>query len=101
MIIKDKINKEILESPFAKAVVDIERELISLGCDLHIDCAEELIKDGSKDPDLWGLNIYPDWRIDFISLINIRPNRDNRSMEIKNEEIRRKIEEIVKKFSPN
>ncbi len=101
MIIKDKIKKEDLLSPFIKAVVDIKREIVSLGCELHIDCAEELIKDGSGPNDLWGFNIYPDGSLDFISLINIRPADNNRSMDIRNSEIRQKIEDIVRRLKPN
>jgi len=100
MLIKDRIKKENLEKPFTKAVADIKREIISIGCELHTDSAEELIKDGSNHNDLWGFNIYPDGSLDFISLINIRPADNNRSMDIQNQEIRRKIEEIVKKFLP-
>ena len=42
------------------------------------------MKNGPEAQDLWGFNIYPDFHLDFISLINIRPADDNRSMEIKN-----------------
>lgn len=98
MIVKDRIKKENLEEPFTKAVADIKRKIISIGCELHTDSAEELIKDGSNYNDLWGFNIYPDGSLDFISLINVRPADNNRSMEIQNQEVRRKIEEIVKKW---
>lgn len=98
MLIRDRIKKENLEKPFTKAVADTKREIISIGCELHIDCSEELIKDGSSPNDLWGFNIYPDGSLDFISLINIRPADNNRSMDIQNEEIRQKIEGVVKKY---
>lgn len=99
MIIKDKIKKEDLQSPFVKAAIDIKKEIISLGCELHIDCAEELIKNGSEAKEIWGFNIYPDGHVDFVSLINIRPADNNRSMEIQNQEIRQKITEVVKKLT--
>jgi len=98
MIVSDKIKKENIENPFTKAVADIERKILSLGCELHSDCADELIENGSRGSDLWGFNIYPDGHLDFVSLLNIKPAVGNRSMEIKDEEICRKIEEIVKKF---
>lgn len=93
-----KIKKEDIQVPFTKAIVDINQEILSIGCELHIDCAEELIKNGSVAKDLWGFNIYPDFNLDFISLINIRPADNNRSMEIQNPEIREKIEKIFNKF---
>ncbi len=98
MIIRDKISKENIQTPFSKAVADIRRGIVSLDCELHADCADELLQDGSLGGDLWGFNVYPDGHIDFISLLNIRPAENNRSMKIKSQEIRDKIEEIVKKF---
>lgn len=99
MIIENKIEKSDIQSPFTKAVIDIEKEILSIGCEFHIDCAEELTENGSQNKDLWGFNIYPDFHLDFVSLINIRPADNNRSMEIQNQEIREKIEKIFKKFS--
>lgn len=101
MIVKNRIKKEELQSPFTKAATDIKKEIVSLGCELHIDCVEELIRNGSEAKDVWGFNIYPDSRIDFVSLINIRPADNNRSMEIQNPEIRQKIEEVIKQLMTN
>lgn len=101
MIIKEKTSLESLKSlgSFIKVVVDIERKIISVGCELHVDCAEELMADGSLYPNLWGANIYPkDKKIDFIALINIRPAEGNRSMEIENTNIRKKVEDIIKEL---
>lgn len=98
MIIKEKIKKEDIQIPFTKAAADIKKEIISLGSEFHIDCLEELMKDGSEARNVWGFNIYPDGRLDFVSLINIRPAENNRSMEIKNPEIRQKIEDIFEKL---
>jgi len=98
MVIRDKIKKDELRSPFTKAAIDTEKEIVSLGCELHIDCVDELINGDSEAKDVWGFNIYSDGRIDFVSLINIRPADNNRSMEIQNEKIRQKIEKIVKKL---
>ena len=98
MIVQNKIQKEELKPPFIKAVADIEKEIISVDCELHIDCAEELVREGSEWKNLWGFNIYPDASVDFISLINIRPASRNRSMEIQNPKIRQKIESIFQKL---
>ena len=98
MIIERKIKKEELKKPFIKAVVDVERGKVSISCELHIDCADELLKDGSLGKSLWGINIYPDKSIDFVSLINIRPAENNRSMKIESGELRDKIQKIVNNF---
>lgn len=100
MIVKQKIIIEELKyGPMIKLVVDVERRLMALGCELHIDCMDELLEDGSRPKDLWGANIYSaDKKIDFVSLINIRPADNNRSMEIQNKEIKKEVEGIIKEF---
>jgi hypothetical protein len=48
---------------------------------------------------LWGANWYPaDQRIEFESLINIRPRLGNRSMIIQNEVIRQQVESVTRKI---
>lgn len=106
-IIKKKITKGELEDitkenygDMTKGVVDIEKEIIALGGELHADANEVLIeKENSKQENLWGINIYPkklkhEW-IEFDSLINIRPSANNRSTGIENPEIKEKIRKIV------
>jgi hypothetical protein len=49
--------------------------------------------------DIWGANIFPYSKtIEFISFINIRPGDNNFSQEITREDIREKVENIVKKL---
>ena len=97
MIIKPGEQKDIPRD-FAKVVVDIERGVLSAVCDLHSDCADELVADGSQWGNLWGANVYLDEkRIDFVSLINIRPAVGNRSMTIELPAIRAKVEAVIRK----
>ena len=99
MIIKEKSSLGSFDPAFVKVVVDVELGIISAGCELHSDCAEELMTDGSAYKNLWGANIYPaDKKIDFVSLINIRPAENNRTMDIKDEIIRKKVENIIKEL---
>jgi len=98
MIIKEKTSLDSFDSDFVKAVVDTEKRFLSAGCELHSDCAEELVADGSDYKNLWGANVYPkDRKIEFTSLINIRPT-ENRSMEIKSQEVRKLVEDIIKEL---
>ncbi len=81
---------------FVKIVVDLEEKKIPIGCELHIDCAEELLSDGSISKNLWGANVYlRDKRIDFISLINIKPSENNRTMEVQDKGVREQITAMV------
>lgn len=106
IIVREKISQEELKriaeqsyGTMVKVVVDTEREVLSLGCELHVDCSELLLEDGSRQNDLWGANVYPsDQTIDFVSLINIRPADYNRSMEIQKEEIKQRVEVIIRKL---
>lgn len=87
---------------FVKAVVDIEKEIMVVGAEMHADEEELLLKNGSERENLWGINIYPDqlkesW-IEFDSMINIRPSQGNRSREVQNENVRTRIIAIVDKL---
>lgn len=82
-----------------KGVVDISRRLLALGGGLHSDEEAALIEQGSAQPDLWGINIYPEkprseW-IEFTSMINIRPRTGNRSRGVEDAGTRQLIIEIV------
>ena len=109
IIIREKINSETVKKmaqesfiDMVKAVVDIEQEIIALGGELHADAEKMLLEQGSAQKNLWGINIYPDEpknsRIEFISLINIRPSLNNKSMKVEDESIRKKIEQIIEKL---
>jgi len=79
-----------------KIVVDIRRRLLSGGGEMHADCESVLLEDGSEQDDLWGANWYPsEQRIEFESLINIRPRLGNRSILIQDENLRRQVEEVT------
>lgn len=106
-IISDKISKEKLKSfaekmfgKLVKAVVDIEKEIMAVDGELHSDLQELLIKKGSDHKNLWGINIYPEKNnfIEFDSIINISPLRENRSRNVENAEIREKIFKITDKL---
>jgi hypothetical protein len=82
-----------------KGVIDVHKRLLALGGELHSDCEEVLLDQGSKQADLWGFNIYPektrDEYLEYTSLINIRPRQGNMDREIKDLNLRRQIKSIV------
>lgn len=82
-----------------KAVVDVGRGVMAVGGELHSDEEAILLEDGSRQGDLWGINLYPaepgdDW-IEFDSMINIRPSQGNRSRGVDDSGLRGRIREIV------
>ena len=87
-----------------KGVVDLEREIIALGGDWHMDANIVLMADGSDQRNVWGFNLYPDERggpaIEHISLINIRPAQGNRGMELQDEQLRERARAIIGRLVP-
>lgn len=84
-----------------KAVVDVDREFLAVDAELHSDLEALLLEGGSKQKNLWGINLYLELRgeefIEFDSMINMRPSQGNRSRGVEDAETRRKIAEIVAK----
>lgn len=96
-----KITEE-RSSDYVKAVVDIERKIMALDAELHSDLEAKLLEEGSDQENLWGINIYPDSeeseRIEFDSMINIRPRQNNRSRYVEDENTRKMIIDCVNKL---
>lgn len=82
-----------------KVVVDIEKGILAVGGGMHADAEAALLQRGSKQQNLWGINIFVGSsaieRIEFNSLINIRPTQGNRSMDIQDPSIKEKVSKIV------
>lgn len=108
-IIDDKITyselKKMAEKMFGdlvKAVVDTQKEIMAVDAPMHADQEAELIKNGSRQENLWGINLYPDKSktdfIEFDSIINLKPNQNNRSRGVEDLKIRKKIIKIVDKL---
>ena len=83
-----------------KAVVDVRRGIMAIGGDLHSDEEQMLLQDGSRQEDLWGINLHPsstgESMVEFDSMINVRPRQGNRSRGVENAETRKQILNIVK-----
>lgn len=103
--IKKKELKNLAKGQFAtlvKVVIDVEQGIMAVGAEMHADEEAALLENGSKQKNLWGINIYPfenkDKQIEFDSVINIRPSQNNRSRGVGDKELREKIIEIVNKL---
>jgi len=85
-----------------KAVVDLRRGIMLLDAELHADQEAELLAEGSAQPDLWGINLYPesegaDW-LEFDSMINLRPSFGNRSRGVDEPATRDAIADLVQRL---
>jgi len=98
--LKEKANR--MFGNLIKAVVDIKKEIMAIDGELHADEQALLLENGSKQENLWGINIYPDNSgedfIEFDSVINIRPSQQNRSRGVDDPEIKKKILQVVSKL---
>jgi len=105
-IISSPVDKDVLVQlardnygDMIKGVADLKKGIIALGGELHADAESTLLQDGSAQADLWGFNVYPDLprdeRIEYTSLINIRPSQKNTSMELKDPALRKKLADLV------
>jgi hypothetical protein len=106
-VVKDKIEiaelkdmtKRMYEN-LVKAVVDIEKDIMAVDAELHVDLEQLLIEKENCEPkNLWGINIHPDFEgegfIEFDSMINLKPAFGNRTRGVESSEIRNKIVKIV------
>jgi len=108
-IIENKIFRKDIAEKFltyfdtmTKAVVDIEKGIMAIDADLYSDLEAALLEAGSDQENLWGINLYPlktkEDFIEYTSLINIRPHRNNTSMEVEDPAIREKVKSIIDKL---
>ena len=109
IIVREPIGRAMLRDmanlqfgDMVKAVVDVEAGIMAIGGELHSDEEAMLLDDGSRQSNLWGINLYPEkpfeeW-IEFDSMINVRPSAGNRSRFVESGEIREVIAKIVQRL---
>lgn len=85
-----------------KAVVDIDKKIMAIDGELHADEEALLLENGSKQKNLWGINIYPELSgedfIEFDSMINLRPSQGNASRGVDDKKLRKEIIGIANKL---
>lgn len=93
---------EELFGDMVKAVVDVQKEVMAVGAELHADEEAFLLERNSRQEDLWGINLYTNSTmpemVEFDSMINIRPRQNNRSRGVEDAALRERIIEIVRKL---
>lgn len=109
-IIKESISKAELKrlaseqfGDVIKVVVDIAQEIMAIGGEFHSDMEVLLAEnENSKREDTWGINLYPDEAeegfIEFDSMINLKPVHGNRTRNVEDEIIQKKIREIINRI---
>jgi len=104
-IITEKINLSELDKMaknmfgnLVKAVVDVEKKVMAVDGELHSDEETMLLQSGSEQKNLWGINIYPEMKenfIEFDSMINIRPSMGNLTRGVEDKSMKKLITKVV------
>ncbi len=82
---------------YIKLAVDVERQTVAGGGEWHADCEQLLIKDGSRQENIWGADWLPNEKVvRYEALINIRPRQNNRSMTIQDPVLQTRVEKVVR-----
>ena len=104
-LLKQKATKAQIQSMLSeyknmiKIAVDIRRQVLVGGGEMHADCEQILLENESEQDDIWGANWYPaEQLIEFDALINIRPTQGNRGMAIQDQFIRQQVEKVTRDF---
>lgn len=96
--------EEMLEEyeDLIKCAVDIHRNILAGGGELHADCEAILLKNGSKQNNIWGAGWIPSKReVRLEAMLNINPRRNNPDMIILNPYVRAQVESIVRRLLDN
>ena len=68
---------------YLKVTVDLEKEVLVAGCQLHADGEKVLLDKGSNQDQIWGGGIdLKAKEIDTTAVLNLRPRLGNNSLEI-------------------
>lgn len=106
LIVREPVSRSFLDEvarerfgDMVKVVVDCARGIMAIGGELHADGEQALLDDGSRQEDLWGINLYPgtggdDW-LEYDSMINVRPAQGNRSRSVEDAATCARIRAIV------
>jgi len=107
LLLRDRATPEQFEQMlfehkfYIKTAVDIERRVLAGGGNLHYDCEQALLDDGSRQENIWAASFMPlTGRMIFESMVNLRP-RQNRSMELIDPIIRERVAQIIIEFLGN
>lgn len=91
---------ERMYGTIVKADVDIARNILVVDMDMNADGEAYLLENGSRQTELWGINLHPDKFgtddfIEFDSMINIKPRQHNLSRDVLDDGVRKQIRTIV------
>ena len=84
---------------YVKLTIDLEKEWVVAGGELHADGEKILLERGGGQDDIWGGGInFESKQVDTTAVLNLRPRLKNDSLEILDSQRREKFIRIVRKY---
>jgi len=84
---------------YIKTVVDIEKDLLAVGGEYHIDCEQALIETGSKASNLYGGGYRVSTKeVDYMAMSNYKPALGKLTYEISDIKVRERLKELTEEF---
>ena len=87
---------------YVKLTVDLEKEGVVVGSELHADGEKILLERGGRQDNIWGGGInFESKQVDTTAVLNLRPRLGNDSLEILDSQRRERFIRVVKKYFAN
>ncbi|MCR4326382.1 MAG: DUF5674 family protein [Candidatus Roizmanbacteria bacterium] len=84
---------------YIKTVIDVQRNILAVGGEYHIDCEEVLLQSGSKQENLYGGGYRVSTKeVEYMAMSNFKPAFGRATYEIMDKDIRTKLETLTKNF---
>jgi hypothetical protein len=84
---------------YIKTVIDIEKNILAVGGEYHIDCEEVLIQTGSRQEYLFGGGYRVSTKeVEYMAMSNYKPALGKNTYEIMEPEVRQKLANLTKEF---
>lgn len=84
---------------YIKTVIDVEKNILAVGGEYHIDCEEVLIRSGSKLENLYGGGYRVSTReVEYMAMSNYKPALGKVTYEIMDGCVRTKLKELTEKY---
>ena len=103
ILTKNEINDIVAKyGPYTKVTVNLDKDELVLGCELHADGEVILLEKGAIQDNIWGGGVnYILKEIDDTAVLNLRPRLGNNGLEISDPTRKEKFINVVKNIFQN
>jgi len=90
--------KEVYKD-YIKTVIDVEKNVLAVGGEYHVDCEDALIKSGSKQENLYGGGFRVSTKeVEYMAMSNYKPALGKVTYEIMDMDVRKKLENLTREY---